>query len=1253
MTKSNSRLKAFHAFILLFLCFVHLCFSRDTSSLIALRKFLIQREDVTSTWFGSDTPPCNWTGIRCESSAVHQISLLCKPSPLSLPFPKIFQEFKSLKHLNLSHCGFNGHIYLDFWTLEHLEKLDLSDNRLSGVLPSAISNLKRLTVLVLDSNSFSGNLPPTVGQLKDLTELSVRSNSFSGSLPYQVGNLEKLLSLDLSFNLFSGSLPSELSTLTNLLYLDASHNGFTGPLPETIGALTNVKLLNLQNCKFTGNIPAEITKMTSLTTLNIAHNSFEGGLPSSFGELANLTYFLAQSAGLSGPIPSSMGNCKKLRILNLSFNKLSGPLPNSLANLESINSLLLNSNSLSGRLPEWFSNWKCVVSIMLSKNLFTGSLPPLNIPSLTILDLDSNKLSGELPAGICQNNALGMLSLAKNEFNGTLGSSFENCSILTDLVLSGNNFYGDIPAYLGELQLVTLELSKNQFSGTIPTELWESKTLMEILLGDNLLQGRIPDAIANASTLQRLQLDNNLFEGPIPSSIGQLKNLSNLSLRGNKLTGEIPLELFSCEKLVSLDLGSNKLTGHIPKSISQLELLDNLVLSNNQLLGPIPNEICSGFQKVALPDSEYFQHYGMFDLSNNRLSGPIPSSIKNCIIVTEIILSRNQLDGPIPYEISGLSNLTSLDLSFNHLTGPIFPQFFSMRNLQGLIVSHNQISGSIPDNFGSMMPSLVKLDLSNNCFTGSLPSSMFSINDLQYLDVSMNRFSGQLSFDHSRSTSLLSLNASNNCFSGALDPSVSNLTALTMLDIHNNVINGSLPSLSGLAALTYLDLSRNNFQNSFPCSICDIEGLSFVNFYGNKFAGQVPDSCSTPNSCSPRLPYPFKSTYTSAHTITHASVWGISLGATFVFIVLFIALMRRKMFKSEAAVVQRGKGKIPFPPIDTTSKYGLLMKKPKEPLSINIATFEQSLLRLNPNDILSATENFSRAYIIGDGGFGTVYKAVLPEGQTVAVKRLHGGRMHGEREFLAEMETIGKVKHENLVPLMGYCVFADERFLIYEYMSNGSLDVWLRNRADAVEALDWPARFNICLGSARGLAFLHHGFVPHIIHRDIKSSNILLDSMLEPRVSDFGLARIISACESHVSTMLAGTFGYIPPEYGQKMVATTKGDVYSFGVVMLELVTGREPTGQTDGEGENLVGWVRAMVAKRKESEVLDPCFNSSWMWKDQMLGVLAIAQACTNDQPRKRPTMLDVVKVLKELKTKTGFVAVDRSKQIEKSIGF
>ncbi|KAJ0703075.1 putative non-specific serine/threonine protein kinase [Helianthus annuus] len=252
MTKSNARLKDFHALILLFFCFVHLCFSDDTSSLIALRNSLLERKDVVSTWFGSTMRPCNWTGIMCESFVVHQISLSCTSSPLSLPFPKILEEFKSLKHLSVRHCGFNGRIYSDFWTLEHLETLDLSDNRLSGVLPLAISNLKKLKVLVLNSNNFSGNLPSKIGQLKELTELSVYSNSFSGSLPYQIGNLAKLQSLDLSLSLFSGSLPSEIGNLKRLFVTPrnfVSNNVLTRVLSYTWRIIINkgLMLTNLES----------------------------------------------------------------------------------------------------------------------------------------------------------------------------------------------------------------------------------------------------------------------------------------------------------------------------------------------------------------------------------------------------------------------------------------------------------------------------------------------------------------------------------------------------------------------------------------------------------------------------------------------------------------------------------------------------------------------------------------------------------------------------------------------------------------------------------------------------------------------------------------------------------------------------------------------------------------------------------------------------------------------------------------------
>ena len=303
-------------------------------------------------------------------------------------------------------------------------------------------------------------------------------------------------------------------------------------------------------------------------------------------------------------------------------------------------------------------------------------------------------------------------------------------------------------------------------------------------------------------------------------------------------------------------------------------------------------------------------------------------------------------------------------------------------------------------------------------------------------------------------------------------------------------------------------------------------------------------------------------------------------------------------------------------------------------MSINVAMFEQPLLKLTLVDILEATNNFCKTNIIGDGGFGTVYKATLPNGKIVAIKKLSEAKTQGHREFMAEMETLGKVKHQNLVPLLGYCSFGEEKLLVYEYMVNGSLDLWLRNRTGALEVLDWNRRLKIATGAACGLAFLHHGFIPHIIHRDVKASNILLNEDFEPKVADFGLARLISACETHVSTDIAGTFGYIPPEYGQSGRSTTRGDVYSFGVILLELVTGKEPTGPDFKEidGGNLVGWVIQKINKGLAVEVLDPAVLNADS-KNMMLQTLHIACLCLSESPANRPAMLQVLKFLKAIK--------------------
>lgn len=303
----------------------------------------------------------------------------------------------------------------------------------------------------------------------------------------------------------------------------------------------------------------------------------------------------------------------------------------------------------------------------------------------------------------------------------------------------------------------------------------------------------------------------------------------------------------------------------------------------------------------------------------------------------------------------------------------------------------------------------------------------------------------------------------------------------------------------------------------------------------------------------------------------------------------------------------------------------------REALSINLAAFEKPLRKLTFADLLEATNGFHNDSLIGSGGFGDVYKAQLKDGSIVAIKKLIHISGQGDREFTAEMETIGKIKHRNLVPLLGYCKVGEERLLVYEYMKYGSLEDVLHDPKKAGIKLNWSARRKIAIGAARGLAFLHT-CIPHIIHRDMKSSNVLLDENLEARVSDFGMARLMSAMDTHLSvSTLAGTPGYVPPEYYQSFRCTTKGDVYSFGVVMLELLTGKRPTDSADfGEHNNLVGWVK-QHAKLKISDVFDPeLMKEDPSLEIELLQHLKVACACLDDRPFRRPSIIEVMAMFK-----------------------
>ncbi|KAL0406695.1 UNVERIFIED_CONTAM: Receptor-like serine/threonine-protein kinase [Sesamum latifolium] len=288
---------------------------------------------------------------------------------------------------------------------------------------------------------------------------------------------------------------------------------------------------------------------------------------------------------------------------------------------------------------------------------------------------------------------------------------------------------------------------------------------------------------------------------------------------------------------------------------------------------------------------------------------------------------------------------------------------------------------------------------------------------------------------------------------------------------------------------------------------------------------------------------------------------------------------------------------------------------------------------LKPNMFLKKTMKLSNKDIIGSGGYGTVYKLVINDSISFAVKRLNRFSSEQDRGFDRELEAMGNIKHRNIVTLHGYYTAPHYNLLVYELMPNGSLHELLHGKSVNKKALDWPSRYKIAVGAARGISYLHHDCIPHIIHRDIKSSNILLDHNMEARVSDFGLATLMEPDKTHVSTLVAGTFGYLAPEYFDTGKATAKGDVYSFGVVLLELLTGKKPTDEAFiEEGTKLVTWVKSVVQDKREGYVVDSSLVDFPM--DEINRVFSIALMCLELEPSERPTMTEVVKMLEQIRS-------------------
>ncbi|OWM68376.1 tyrosine-sulfated glycopeptide receptor 1 [Punica granatum] len=971
--------------------------------------------------------------------------------------------------------------------------------------------------------------------------------------------------------------------------------------------------------------------------------------------------------------------------LSLPNKTLNGTLPPSILNLSRLSLLNLSRNRISGPLPSGFFDSLPALQILdLSFNDFTGEFPslPLN-NSLQALNISSNQFSGGIPGSIFQSGRrLATFNASDNSFSGLIPSplcdvSNPNSSLLiSSLDFSNNNFSGEVPAGLGSCsKLETFRAGFNSLTGKLPDDMFGATALQELSLFVNQLTGPISNGITNMTNLRILALYSNNFTGPIPADIGKLEQLEQLLLHVNNLTGSLPPSLKDCTSLRKLYLRVNKLGGNITEfDFSPLKRLTTLDLGNNNFTGNFPRSLYSctaltairfatnGLKGQILPDIVNLQSLSFISVSNNSLenvTGAL-SILTGCKSLTTVILTKNFLHEPMPRDWvladpNGFQKLQVLALGGCNLRGEVPGWLQRFTSLEVLDLSQNQFSGSIPGWLGDMA-NLFYIDLSSNLLLGGFPIEFTALTGLKsgepsyhvnqtFLELPVFVMPNNVSNQQYNQLSNLppAIYLYNNSLSGPIPREIGQLKSIHVLELNHNNFSGTIPDeISSLSNLEILDLSNNEFTGVIPASLKNLHFLSFFSVAYNNLQGMIPaggqfdtfpDSSyvGNPGLCGRPLSDCSNQSGSSgqegrSRRSNRKLVLGLVLGICFaVFLVVFPFAF---WVASKSRIIpRRDSDNNEMDIMSINSNQGASSEFDRD--SSLVIVFRDNLndmKDLTISEILKATDNFNQANIIGCGAFGLVYKATLANGTKLAVKKLSGDMGLMEKEFKAEVEVLSNARHENLVTLQGYCIHEGSRLLIYSYMENGSLDYWLHEKSDGPAHLSWPMRLKIAQGASRGVAYMHQICQPHIVHRDIKSSNILLDGKFEAHVADFGLSRLILPYHTHVTTELVGTLGYIPPEYAHSWVATLRGDMYSFGVVMLELLTGKRPVEITKPkESRELVGWVQEMRKEGKQNEIFDPLLQGKG-FEDQMVQVLDVACLCVSSNPFKRPTIQDVV---------------------------